>query len=167
MLHSWKKRYSLRLFLGSGGAAHSSGRRERLSDALLVCGNCDSALDPSGTLCAAPCEKGQRGLPSWRLYVSLEWVPGRSDVNCYLLLLIVKEMQRWGGAQEATWGAQKEREEAAGTIRFSEAREPSQWMSCILLVIGREDFAHPPEALDSRPSRALCRGVGSCFVLFV
>lgn len=46
-------------------------------------------------------------------------------------------------------------------------QEPSQWMSYILC---QKDVVRPAEALgkDLRlgPSRALCRGVGSCFVPF-
>lgn len=63
MLCSWKKRYLLGIFLGSHGAAHFLGRCKCLFDALFVCGNCDSALDPSSTLYAMPCRE-DRGLPS-------------------------------------------------------------------------------------------------------
>lgn len=92
-----------------------------VSDALLVCGNCDSALDPLSTLQAMPCGK-DRGLPRWRPYVFFEWVPGRKlDVRVvthYCSESRIKETKRWGTAAWHRGGVQEGRQEAAGMIQI-------------------------------------------------
>lgn len=152
MLCSWK-RYLLGIFLGSDGAAHFLGWCECLFDALFVCGNCDSALDPPSTLYGMPCGK-DRGLPSWKLYMIFEWVPAKR-FDMWIATHYCSQWRRCKGeGQQPGTEVQfrRERDEHRSKDRrlqgrpgFSEAREPSQPMSCILLAIG-QDFALPPEA---------------------
>ena len=118
-----------------------------VSEALLACRNCDSALAPPSTLYAMPCGK-DRGLPSWKLYDIFGYQP--EDLICELLPVIAHSQgdakvrgssltQRWssGGNVRSTEG---KRGRLQGPSRFSEPREPSRRMSCILLAIGQEDF---------------------------
>lgn len=179
MLCSWKERYLLKAFTGVWWSC-TFLREARMS---LWCFAClwklwFSFKSPRYSLCYA-LWKGTEVFQAEGCTLSLSGYQAEGFI-CELLPVIAHSqgdakvrgsslMQRW-----SSWGNLRNTEgkrRLQGRSRFSEAREPSQWMSYILLEIGQEDFALPPESLgkDSwlAPSRALCRGVGSCFILFV